>query len=75
MEVLIETSPANGPFSIAMFDYRRVVWLIDQQLVDDEFWLRTNVDFRYPKLHLWPFLPLGATAHSSMCMARGSHLG
>ena len=27
MEVSIGKSPINGPFSIAMFEYRRVLWI------------------------------------------------
>ena len=29
MEVLVGKSPVNGPFSIAMFDYRRVCWRME----------------------------------------------
>ena len=44
MEVLIGKSPINGPFSIAMFDYQRV--MIEFDLYNDFILVSSPVDFR-----------------------------
>ena len=46
MEVLLGKSLINGPFSIAMFDYRRVIMVNHGKKIHGESWLDWQIMVR-----------------------------